>query len=271
MNQLEQELTIKGYSPRTIKAYMNSVNQFLIFVDGEVFGNDQGDNSEDLVKLFLYHQAKKGLAVRTRNQSLAALKFFYDKVIRLPDKIDISFARRPKRLPKILTNKQIKLMIERTDNRKHSLILALSYGAGLRVSEVRNLEVQDLNFERKTLHIRNAKGGKDRFTILPEKLLRKLELFIGSKEADKPLFESQRGGKLTTRSLQKVFKQALKRAGVESEHSFHSLRHSFATHLLDSGVNLRYIQTLLGHQNIRSTELYTQISPRSLYEINSPL
>ena len=150
-------------------------------------------------------------------------------------------------------------------------MVALTYGAGLRISEIINLRVQDIDFEQLTIHLKEAKGKKDRITILPEKLKSDLLNVIVEKDNKKYIFESNRGGKLNTRSVQKIFEKALKSAKIKKPATFHSLRHSFATHLLENGVDVRYVQELLGHANIRTTQIYTKATNPSLKNIKSPL
>ena len=142
----------------------------------------------------------------------------------------------------------------------------MAYGAGLRISEVVNLKIKDVNLEELTIHLKNAKGKKDRITIFPGKIKIDLQNLIAGKNPNDYLFESERGYKLTERTAQKVFENALRQSGIKKEATFHSLRHSFATHLLENGVDVRYVQELLGHQNIRTTRIYTQVtSPKSRF------
>ena len=154
---------------------------------------------------------------------------------------------------------------------KHRLMLGLAYGAGLRVSEVVATRVQDLDLAELTIHIKQAKGKKDRISVLPEKLIEELRRMVAGKLGDDLVFPSEWGGQLTTRTAQKIFEQALVRANITKPATFHSLRHSFATHLLENGVDVRYVQELLGHQNIRTTQLYTQVTNPKLKSIQSPL
>ncbi|MCX6800459.1 MAG: tyrosine-type recombinase/integrase, partial [Candidatus Falkowbacteria bacterium] len=156
-------------------------------------------------------------------------------------------------------------------NKKHSLMIALAYASGLRVSEVVSLKVKDLNLLEFTIHLKSTKGDKDRITILPEKLIKDIENMIMHKSLNDYVFSSERGGKLTERTAQKIFENALQKSGIKKDATFHSLRHSFATHLLENGVDIRYVQELLGHQNIRTTQIYTHITNPSLKNIKSPL
>jgi len=174
-------------------------------------------------------------------------------------------------LPIILSRREIKRIISAIANSKHRLLLSLAYGSGLRVSEIVNLKVKDIALKELTIHIKNAKGKKDRITIFSEKLKIDIQSLIAGKKKNDLLLESNRGRKLSTRTAQKVFEKALKLAKIKKDATFHSLRHSFATHLLENGTDVRYVQELLGHQNIRTTQLYTKITTPNLKNIKSPL
>ena len=186
-------------------------------------------------------------------------------------KIEIRSAKRPKRLPIVLSRVEIKKIIESSKNSKHRLLLSLAYGAGLRVSEAISLKVQDLDFYELTIHIKQAKGQKDRISIIPEGIISELRNLIAGKINNDFVFASERGGKLTTRTAQKIFENALHISKITKNATFHSLRHSFATHLLENGTDVRYVQELLGHQNIRTTQRYTQVTNPQLKNIKSPL
>lgn len=150
-------------------------------------------------------------------------------------------------------------------------MIALSYEAGLRVSEVISLRNRDINLDELTIHLKDAKGRKDRMTIFPEKLKRDMTEMMALQHGNEYIFESERGGRLNGRTAQMVFKKALKKAGIKKDASFHSLRHSFATHLLENGVDVRYVQELLGHANIRTTQIYTKVTNPALKNIKGPL
>ncbi len=191
--------------------------------------------------------------------------------MKIPEKINLKFARRSKKLPIVLSREEIKNIIDAIRNPKHKLIISLAYGAGLRISEVISLKVKDVNLEELTIHLKNAKGKKDRITIFPEKIKNDLQNLIAGKNLNDYLFESERGGKLTERTAQKVFENALRRASIKKDATFHSLRHRFATHLLENGVDVRYVQELLGHRNIRTIQVYTQVTNPKIKNIKSPL
>lgn len=273
-NETIRELKIRGYSPRTVKAYSLCLREFIRHNNGELYVYPV-----EKIKNFLMYKKDNNCSAKTLHVYLAALKFFYEKILGIREKIDIKFAKRPLRLPVVLAHGEIMDLIRTMQNWKHRLIVSLAYGSGLRVSEVANLKIQDLDFARGVIFVRQGKGGRDRVTVLPEKLKEDLQKFIDGRKPAEYLFASQRGGngsgksggKLTTRTLQKVFNNALKKAGISTNASFHSLRHSFASHLLENGTNLRFIQELLGHKNIRTTQLYTHVNKNSLAAIESPL
>lgn len=189
----------------------------------------------------------------------------------MPQKIEIRSAKKPKSLPIILSRDEIEKIINSVQNSKHKLLLAISYSSGLRVSEVVALRVKDINLADLTIHVKESKGKKDRISVLSERLVNDLSQLIATKKQDTPVFESERGGKLTTRTAQKIFENALAKSGIRKDATFHSLRHSFATHLLENGVDVRYVQELLGHQNIRTTQVYTHVTNPKLKNIKSPL
>ncbi|MBU1179326.1 tyrosine-type recombinase/integrase [Patescibacteria group bacterium] len=266
LDKTKQELYLRNYSQKTIKAYLLCLNNYFNFIRIE----PQMANKEK-IKEFLLHIKDKNYAPQTINLYLNAIKFFYSNILKSPRRIDIKFSKKSKKLPIVLSRQEIADIIKNIGNKKHKLLVSLSYGAGLRVSEAVELKIKDILADEGVIHIKEAKGKKDRITVLPERLKLELNNLIAGKDKNDFLFESERGGKLTTRTAQKVFENALKRAGIKKDATFHSLRHSFATHLLENGVDVRYVQELLGHANIRTTQLYTQVTNPSIKNIKSPL
>lgn len=266
LKQTKNELRLRNYSPKTIKSYLGCLYDYFNFKKTNLNKID-----EDNIKTFLLNKQSKKYAPQTINLYLNAIKFFYHDVLKNPRKINIKFAKRTKKLPIVLSRQEIEEIINSIKNLKHKLIVALAYGSGLRISEVINLKVKDIHLNELAIHIKNAKGKKDRLTIFPEKIRNDLQILIAEKSPEDIVFVSERGGKFSQRTLQKVFEKALKSNKVKKNATFHSLRHSFATHLLENGVDLRYVQELLGHQNIRTTQVYTQVTNPKLKNIKSPL
>lgn len=263
--KIERELRIRNYSPKTIKSYLFALDLYFAFKK-----TDYGILNEENIRNFLLNCEERKISPQSRNLFLSAIKFYYRNVIKNQQKIAINSAKKPKNLPVVLSRGEIEKILNSLKNNKHKLLLSLAYGSGLRVSEIVSLKIEDLDFEELTIHIKQAKGQKDRISVIPAKLCDDLKNLIIGKEKNDFVFASERGGKLTTRSAQKVFENALKTSNIKKTATFHSLRHSFATHLLENGVDVRYIQELLGHQNIRTTQIYTQVTNPSLKNIKSP-
>jgi len=270
------ELIIRGYSNRTIKSYELCLKEYFKFFQNKIpawyayFGVDK-NLDEDLIRDFLMEKKRQNCSPMTLHVYLSAINFFYLRMTEFPFKLKVKFAKRNHKLPVVLLHEEIVALIRTLQNFKHRLIIGLAYGAGLRVSEVSKLKIYDLDFSKKLISIRQSKGNRDRISILPETLIEDLQNLISDRDPKEYLFTSNRGGRLTTRTLQKIFHTSMIRARVYKNATFHSLRHSFATHLLENGVNLRIIQELLGHQNIRTTQIYTQVSPSLMTSIKSPL
>lgn len=255
LDELQRYMRVAGYSPMSIEAYSRCVAEI---------------GKQDLL-LFLDKLARDGKSSFTMNQYHAAYKLYTIKILRKSWNTPFPYAKRHKMLPIVLSREEIKKIITVTNNSKHKLMISLAYGSGLRVSEVVKIRVSEINIDELTLLISEAKGRKDRISILPEKLSNEMQNMIAGKTGDQYLFESNRGGKLTTRTAQAIFEKSLKLAGIKKSATFHSLRHSFATHLLENGIDVRYIQKLLGHASITTTQLYTQVTNPRLRNIKSPL
>ncbi len=271
LQQLENELKLRGMSPRTVKAYRSCVGYYLKFLSSDFGVTDFSVLDGERVKAFLLHRQSLGAAAQTVNLYLNAIKFFYRWVVKSPQRIELRFARKGGKLPVVLSHDEVLRVIDVLRNRKHKLLISLAYGAGLRVSEVIAIRVRDVDFERNLLCVRQGKGAKDRMTLLPQKLLGELRAYCSVRQPDEYVFESERGGKLSSRTAQLVFERALKRVNIVKPATFHSLRHSFATHLLENGTDIRLIQSLLGHANIRTTQRYTQVSSTAIGRLVSPL
>ena len=266
INKIEKEFQLRNYSIKTKKAYLLYIKDYINFCNKFKF-----KNKKTALEEYIISKHKLNLAPQTINLSLNAIKFLYFKVLNNNEKINIKCIKKNKKLPVVLSKKEILKIISVTKNKKYKLIISLTYACGLRVSEVVNLKIKDLNIEESLIYIRQSKGNKDRISILSKKILTDLNNIMTHKDNDDYIFESNKGGKLCTRSAQNMFKKSLKLAKINKLASFHSLRHSFATHLLENGTNIRYIQKLLGHSNVRTTQTYTEISNPTLKNIKSPL
>lgn len=269
VSQLKIILRLRDYSPSTIKSYCQYSNSYLKYL------HDSHVNilpfNLNILKNFLIARLDAGLSPQTINLYLNSIKFFYRHVLNYKKEIPLKFAKKNKKIPTVLTREEINQLLNVVKNRKHKIILALAYGSGLRVSEIANLKVGNLRFLENLIQIKSAKGKKDRISILPINLNNLLVQLSAFKTFDQYVFESERGGPLCKRSLQRIFEKAKKLSLINQEATFHSLRHSFATHLIESGVNIRYIQTLLGHSSIKTTEQYTRVNNPALSNIVSPL
>lgn len=265
LQRLEEELKLRGFSHSTVKTYTRYAREYFNWCGGV-------EIQLDLAKLRHYLAAKQeSRAPQTVSLCLNAVKFFYRQILGVDAPIPIKTVKRNLTLPVVLSHEEINRIIGAISNPKHRLIVALAYGAGLRVSEVVSLQVRDVDFEQLTLHLRQAKGKKDRLTIFPTSLKADLQRLAAGRNNNDYVFASERGGRLTTRTAQLIFTHAVNHARITKQPTFHSLRHSFATHLLENGVDIRYVQELLGHQNIRTTQGYTRVTSLKLKNIKSPL
>ena len=266
LKKLENELILRNYSPRTVKSYVNCVAEYL-----RSKKDNLGYVDVDFTKQYLLRKISNNISSQTVNQNLQSINFFYRNILKYHGKIDIKFAKTPSKLPVVLSRSEIQSIVNNIGNEKHCLMVSLSYASGLRVSEITNLKVKDIILDEFTIHLKGSKGNKDRITIFPEKLKIKIKNFVDGKNKNDYVFASERGGKLTERTAQKIFENALKKSKIQKDATFHSLRHSFATHLLENGVDVRYVQELLGHSNIRTTQIYTKVTNPALRKIKSPL
>jgi integrase/recombinase XerD len=260
LRKLHQEMEIRNYSEKSIKSYKGFVSGFLDYSSGRVL-------DKDLVKEYIQQQIRIKNASTVSGQ-ISALKFYFEKV--LGRKLEMNHPKRNKSIPNILSIDEVKRLVEVTSNIKHRLIIQLLYGCGLRVSEVVKIQKEDVNFNEELIKICLSKGKKDRFVKIPASLIDNLKRYY-ELEVGIYLFESNRGVKLTTATIQKIIKNSSKKADINKNVSPHTLRHSFATHLLEQGTDLRLIQKLLGHSDIRTTQVYLTISNQSIKNVKSPL
>lgn len=266
---MAQKLSLRGYSANTAKTYIEQFKLFLRFYSK--YHPEELDEPE-ITNYLLYLIQKKKISKSTQNQAINAIKFYYEKVLRQERKVyHLERPLKEKKLPLVLNQDEIISIFGALHNVKHSVMLMLIYSAGLRRSELINLRVGDLDMVRQIVFIRGGKGRKDRQSLLAKNLNPLLEQYLTEYKPRYWLFEGEKGEQYSESSLQKVFKQAVAKAGIKKKAHLHSLRHSFATHLLESGASTRFIQVLLGHESTKTTEIYTQVTHFSLSKIQSPL
>lgn len=264
-----EQMKIKQYSINTIKTYCSVLNTLFWFYKDI----DPVCITDDHIQKYMLHlvELRQVTAVYQR-QLVNAIKFYYEKVLgRTLSSMSMQRPRKPKKLPVVFSEDEVKHLLRQVTNLKHKCILFTIYSAGLRRSEVLNLKISDIDSPRNCIVIRDAKGNKDRNTLLSKKLLVLLREYYKQYSPKVYLFEGANGGKYSTTSIRKIFSRALVNSGIKKEAHLHTLRHSFATHLLERGTDLRYIQSLLGHSSSKTTELYTHITTKGFENIPSPL
>ncbi|GEM_PF-31266 len=264
-----EKLEQKRYSASTIKSYVAYFKDFIYYFHGK----DIDKLTKNEIDAYILHLIKKQkISPSQQNQRINAIKFYYEKVLDLPKQYyDIERPRKSFDLPKVLSEPEIMQIIEASTNLKHKTILATIYSAGLRRSEIINLRKEDVDFNKNIIFIRGAKGKKDRITLLSETNAHLLKNYMAEYRPKYWMFESPDKKKYNTSSISKVLNKAVAIAGLNKRVTPHMLRHSFATHLLEQGVDMRYIQNLLGHESTKTTEIYTHVSKSSLHKIKSPL
>lgn len=266
LGRLELELDSRGFSSKTKKSYAFFVKDFLDFIRKEP--SEAG--KDDIKKYISYLITKKGYTNITANLAISSLKFFFSKVMEADVCDNIERPRREKNLPTVLSKEEIKEIMASTKNAKHKLVLKCIYGMGLRVSEIIDLKINDFDFDRGMVKISSAKGNKQRYVMLPKELKGDLKSYIEFEKPEQYLFFGRKN-KYSIKSVQKIFEQARKKTGIKKNASCHTLRHSFATHLLEQGVDIRYIQALLGHSRLQTTQVYTHVANNNIKNIQSPL
>lgn len=262
---LYEELVSRGYSRKTVKAYLYYNERLVAYINKSPRAVTAPD-----IKSFLAHMAESR-SPNTVAVAFNAINFYYKNIYHRSICNNIKYPKRPKKLPIVLSKEEVKRMIDKTLNPKRKTIIQLLYGTGMRVSEICALKMRDIDFERNSIHIKCAKGAKDRMGMLPHTCREVLLKQQALKTPNTHVFTGRSGEKIHERSIQAIIKQAATRAGISKRVSPHTLRHSFATHLLESGTDIRYIQKLLGHSKLQTTERYTHVTDSALSRIASPL
>lgn len=269
IEQFKRWLSSKRYSPNTIKTYSEALHTFLKYYHDKPI---EQITNEDLISFNNDYILKNKLSASFQNQVVNAIKLFYKQI--QSANINVELVHRPKKphiLPKVLAEQEVADILNALDNIKHKCMLSLIYSAGLRRSELLNLKINDIDSHRMLIKINAAKGMKDRIAPLSETVLNLLRVYYKKYKPKDYLFEGQSGEQYNERSLALVLKKGVDLAGIKKKINLHMLRHSYATHLLENGTDLRYIQELLGHKSSKTTEIYTHVSKRAISKINSPI
>lgn len=267
---LRRELKIRNYSPKTITTYTSCIRSF-----ADYFAPRKLEElSDEDIRRYMLHQIEvKKLSAGSVSQTLNALRFLYKEIYDRPFVVKgIEHPKRGRPLPVVLSVEEVKAILGSLGNLKHRVMLMLAYSAGLRVSEIVHLKSADIDGERKLIHVQSGKGKKDRYTILSDVVLEALRDYWKAYRPKTWLFEGRKAGSpYSIRSAEMVFESAAEKAGIRKHVSIHTLRHSFATHLLEQGTDIRFIQELLGHSSVRTTEIYTHVSKRQIATLRSPI
>ena len=267
--QFEQYLQQRRYSQNTIKAYREALKVFASFISPKSLSSIE---NRDLERFNYEYILKKGLSSSFQNQVINALKLYVKRFN--SESFDFNAIERPIKgssLPIILSSSETEQILWLTRNIKHKTMLMLIYCCGLRRSELIGMRIRDVDSDRMLIQITNSKGNKDRLVPLTQKMLKQLRMYYRMYRPKDFLFEGANGGKYSATSLQKVFKRSVHLAKINKRVTLHTLRHSYATHMLEAGVNLRYIQEILGHRSSKTTEIYTHVQSKDFKKLMNPM
>jgi site-specific recombinase XerD len=263
-----RELERRRMSPRTVETYLNCIRKFLEFTNKSIDKISKAGALE-----FLSHLQERKYAGSSLNVYHMSIRFLMEDILRKNIKLNIKYSKRPERLPEVLTKEEVMKILDAIKNTKHKLMISLLYGAGLRVSELLNLKVRDINFENKYGFVRRGKGNKDRIFILPEKIVLNLQELIKFENLSNEgfLFLTNRREQYSPRTIAEIIKSACQINGIKRKIHPHTMRHSFATHLIQNGNSVSEVQSLLGHKSPETTMIYVHLASPKLIGIKSPL
>jgi integrase/recombinase XerD len=269
MEEFVKTLKIRNYSPKTVKTYTSQFRLFMQYYNGSNINDLSG---KEIREYLLYLLEKKKASFSHENQAINAIKFYYEKILgKEPETYYIQRPKSEKKLPVVLSEEEVTEILKNICNLKHRCILYTIYSGGLRLSEVLNLKPKDIDSKRRMIVIRHGKGAKDRVTLLSERLIPMLREYYRKYKPKVWLFEGKDHARYSARSVQEILKAAVRNTRIRKKVTVHTLRHSFATHLLEHGIDLTYIQEFLGHSNIKTTLIYTHITTKGIDKIKSPL
>ena len=265
--EIKQKLRYKRYSPNTIRTYISCLEQFNRFIKSEKL-----QINEPVIYQYLMGLVAKGYSRSSQNQHINAIKFYLEKVLKQKQKS--YYIERPlkkRMLPTVLSEQEIQLIFSNIKNLKHKAILSLIYSSGIRIGEALNLTINDLDSDRMLISIRRGKGEKDRMVPMASNVLKLLRVYYKEYKPVNYLFNGNENGPYSATSVRIVLKRAVYKSYIKKNVTPHTLRHSYATHLLEKGTDLRYIQVILGHSSVKTTEIYTHVSTKNLQAIKSPI
>ncbi len=268
-DKMTMDMELKNFSKRTVKTYLGCVTEFAVY-----YGKSPEELGQDDIRNYLHYlQTEEKLTTSTINQAHGALKFLYQTTLgRIWNPLYIPRGKTPKKVPQVLSIEEVDCIFSEVKNLKHLAILMTIYSGGLRLSEAIHLKLADIDSSRMMIRVSQGKGNKDRYTLLGERTLETLRVYMEIYQPSNWLFPSNVPDKpIHVSSVQKVFKKALANTGIKKNASIHTLRHSFATHLLDSGTDLYHIQRLLGHASSNTTAIYLHVTRKDLTRIKSPI
>jgi site-specific recombinase XerD len=262
------KLELKKYANNTVKTYVSSFETFINYYQTkELIAINENDIRNYILKLIQEDKSNSFI-----NSAINSIKFYYEIVLGMPNRFySVERPRKKESLPKVISLEEVQSMILNTNNIKHRCIVSLLYSSGLRRGELLNLKLEDIDSKRMVITVINGKGGKDRLTVLSQCVLNDLRRYFIEWKPKTFLFEGKSNEKYSAESVSKIVKNASRKAKIRKNLTPHMLRHSFATHLLENGTDLRYIQTLLGHNSSRTTEVYTQVAINNIQKIKSPI
>jgi len=264
-----ERMTVLRYSPKTVEVYIACFTEFINYYSGKPI---EEISQAEILSYLRYLIEERCVSTSYQNQAINAIKFYFEKIAgRNRETFYVDRPRKEKFLPTVLNEEEVKAIIDSISNLKHKCLIMTAYSAGLRVGELLSLRIRDIDSGRMLIHINQGKGRKDRVTLLSVKLLEILREYFKQYHPKEYLFEGIAGGRYSERSIQNVLKRACGEVGLLKHCTMHTLRHSFATHLLEHNTDIRYIQDLLGHTNPKTTQIYTHITTRGLDQLTSPL
>ncbi|MDD3083512.1 MAG: tyrosine-type recombinase/integrase [Candidatus ainarchaeum sp.] len=267
LKEFKQDLIISGYSEKTLKIYILYIKEILNFINKK----PEEINERDLIG-YLAQKKENGCSNTTLALIHAVMRYFFKEYLKMTIIDEVKTPKKAKYLPIVLSKEEIKLLFQATKFGRNRLMLKFMYGSGCRVSEVVKLKINDINFKEKTAIIRSGKGNKDRMIILSKEWIIEIKKYLKKKKIKSEyIFTKKNGKKISTDTIQRIVRESAKKAGITKEVTPHSLRHSYATHLLEAGTNIRYIQSLLGHSSLNTTQIYTSVANEQLKKIESPL